>query len=498
VPFVARDMSLLAPGRNVWRTACADKLSVIVDADDYFRLARDALLRAERRIMLVGWDFDARIELTSGERLPGEPPSVGEFLYWLVERNPALDIYLLRWDVGAIKTLGRGSTILTVLKWMRHPRIHTKLDGRHPPAASHHQKLVAIDEGFAFCGGIDMTGDRWDTRAHADDDPRRVQPGGQPYMPWHDATMALSGEAASAVAELCRDRWARATGERLDPTEARDGAWPDGLVPMMHNVEVGIARSSAALDEEDRVTEIEALYLDQIAAARRHVYLESQYFASRRVAEAIAKRLSQPDSPEFVVVNPVSAQGWLEPIAMDSARARLIEALRRRDRHGRFRLYHPVTERGQPIYCHAKVGVFDDRQLRVGSANLNNRSMRLDTEADVIVDAEGQDPAVARAIVALRDDLLGEHLGVAADTVAAKLAETGSLIATIEALRGSGRTLEPYVEKDLSTVEAFLADNEVLDPEGPEEMFEALSARGLFRRLDPVSTKVKQGQRKPH
>ena len=63
------------------------------------------------------------------------------------------------------------------------------------------------------------------------------------------------------------------------------------------------------------------------------------------------------------------------------------------------------------------------------------------------------------------------------------IAETGSLIETIERLRGKGKTVQPYEVPDLTAVEEWLADNEVLDPEGPEEMFEALSKRGLFRRL---------------
>ena len=81
----------------------------------------------------------------------------------------------------------------------------------------------------------------------------------------------------------------------------------------------------------------------------------------------------------FVIVNPVTAQGWLEPLAMDTARARLVETLRRRDRHDRFRLYHPFTRRGTALYCHAKITIIDDTQLRIGSANINNRSLRLDT-----------------------------------------------------------------------------------------------------------------------
>jgi phosphatidylserine/phosphatidylglycerophosphate/cardiolipin synthase-like enzyme len=477
-------MTMLRAGENCWRIERADRMAVIVDADDYFRLARDALLRAERRIMLVGWDFDARIHLTNAERLPGEPESVGDFLYWIVERRPELDLYLLRWDVGAIKTLGRGSTAFTVLKWMRHPRIHTKLDGAHPPGGSHHQKIVSIDDRFAFCGGIDMTSDRWDSRGHHDDDPGRLRPGGKPYGPWHDATSALSGPAAAALAKGCRDRWQRATGDELVPVTEGGDAWPDALEPQFHDVGVGIARTLPVLDDTPGIHEIEALFVTQIAAAKRTIYMESQYFASRKVAEAIAHRLDEGDGPEIVIVNPVTAQGWLEPVAMDSARGRLMEALRRRDKHGRLRMYHPVTKAGEAIYVHAKITFIDDCQLRIGSANLNNRSMRLDSECDVIVDADdGGNKVVTTAIAELRDNLLAEHLGVEAAVVTATLAETGSLIATVERLRGEERTLVPYEDPDLSAVETWLADHEVLDPEGPDEMFEALSARGLFRRL---------------
>jgi phosphatidylserine/phosphatidylglycerophosphate/cardiolipin synthase-like enzyme len=476
-------MTLLREYETCWRIANASRMSVIIDADAYFARAREALLRAEKRIMLIGWDFDARIHLTSSERLPGEPESIGEFLYWLVERRPALEIYLLRWDVGAIKTLGRGSTMLTVLKWMRHPRIHTKLDGRHPPAASHHQKIVSIDDGFAFCGGIDMTGDRWDTRAHADADPGRHRPGGQPYMPWHDATMALSGDAARALADVARDRWHRAGGRPKQPLETAHDAWPDTIEATFCDIDVGIARTMPTHDDEPGIHEIEALFVAQIASAKRFIYMESQYFASRKVAEALAARLDEVNGPEVVIVNPFTAQGWLEPIAMDTARARLMEALRRHDHDGRLRMYHPVTTTGEPIYVHAKITIVDDTQLRVGSANLNNRSMRLDTECDIVVDADRNDDPVLRDTIAnLRHDLIAEHLDTSIETIAATLADTGSLIATVERLRGSGRTLVPYELPDPGAVKAWLADHEVLDPEGPDEMFEALDARGLFRR----------------
>ncbi|SDB69638.1 phospholipase D-like domain-containing protein [Belnapia rosea] len=476
--------SVLHPGENCWRIEQASRATVIIDAADYFRAARSAMLAARHRIMLIGWDFDARIELVPGEDTPGMPSRLGDFILWLVRRRPELEIYVLRWDLGAFKALFRGTTLLTLLRWKAHPHITARLDGMHPPAASHHQKIVVLDDCLAFCGGIDMTSARWDTRAHRDDEPNRRTPGGTAEKPWHDATTALEGPVAAALGELARERWRLAGGAALEPVAQRTDCWPTDLPAQFRDIDIGIARTRPEMPECPPIHEIEQLYLDLIATARHCIYAESQYFASRRIAEAIARRLAEPHGPEIVLVNPLSAQGWLEPIAMDSARARLREALRKIDAHQRFRIYHPVTEGGEPIYVHAKVLIVDDRVLRIGSSNMNNRSMRLDTECDVVVDtALPANAGAGPAILAIRNGLLAEHLGREAEEVAQRIAETGSIIAAIEAMRCEGRTLQPYETPDLTAVEAWLADNEILDPEGPGEMFEPLERRGLFRRF---------------
>lgn len=473
----------LTPGRNCWRIERADKAAVIVDAADYFAAARAAMLTARKRIMLIGWDFDARIRF--GDESEGQPVPIGKFIQWLVERRPGLEVYLLRWDLGLLKTMFRGSTPLTLLRWKLHKRIHFSLDSAHPTGASHHQKIVVIDDCLAFCGGIDMTRGRWDTRAHRDDDPQRIDPNGKAYGPWHDATTALTGPAAAALGALARDRWKCATGEQLEPVEAEDDCWPNGLVPAFENIDVAIARTRPDYGDEQEVHEIETLYLDLIARARRSIYAESQYFASRKLAEALAARLAEQDGPEIVLINPEQADGWLEQEAMDTARARLHEALRRVDANGRFRIYHPFTAAGVPIYVHAKIMVIDDQVLRVGSSNWNNRSLRLDTECDIVVDASrsADGGKTAATISRLRDGLLAEHLDVDPETIASTFAETESLIETIDRLAGPGRSLRDYRTPDLAAVEKFLADHEVLDPEGPDETFEPIGRRSLFRRL---------------
>jgi phosphatidylserine/phosphatidylglycerophosphate/cardiolipin synthase-like enzyme len=153
----------------------ADRLSVIVDAQDYFRHARAAMITARRRISLVGWDFDTRIGLHETETDPA-PTELGRFVLWLVGQNPDLEIFILQWDVGILNTVKRGTTLFRLVQWARHPRIHVKFDSAHPLGASHHQKIMLVDDTLAFVGGIDMTGDRWDTREHRHKDKRRRRP----------------------------------------------------------------------------------------------------------------------------------------------------------------------------------------------------------------------------------------------------------------------------------------------------------------------------------
>lgn len=480
---------MLEPGRNCWRIETAGQFALIVDAEAYFAVLRESMLAARESILMIGWDFDARVQI-GGEGAKGPdddgPDRLGDFVLWLADRSPGLQIRLLRWDTGALKAMFRGRNLYTILRWKAHARITLRLDGKHPLASSHHQKIVVIDDSIAFCGGIDMTLGRWDSRRHLDDDPGRRGPDGKMYPPWHDATSAFDGAAAVAMGDLARDRWLAASGEDLPRPGPHPGCWPEALKPDFRDVDLAVARTIPEMDDVEPEHEIEAVYLELIAGARRVIYAESQYFASRAIARAIGLRLAEADGPEVVIVNPVSSEGWLESKAMDSARARLVEALRRLDHHGRLRIYHALTDAGDEIYIHAKVMVVDDDWLRVGSSNFNNRSMRLDTECDVILSAGG-DPDRQAQITALRNDLLAEHLGVEADEVSQAVATHGSLIGAIEALRrpeGQGRTLADYVLPELNGIETWLADNEILDPEGPSEIFEPLHRRGLFRGWD--------------
>lgn len=464
------DDRLLTPGQTCWRMGRADRLATIIDAADYFRHVKAAMLRAQRRIMLVGWDFDARMTFERGSRtLPG-PNQLGAFLYWMLWKRTALEAYLLKSNLRLIPALDGiwyGVTPVAFLNQVSSRRMRFAIDGAHPTGSVHHQKIAVIDDAVAFCGGVDLTIDRWDTSVH-EHGSRNRRTVGRSYGPRHEVAAAVDGAAARALAEQARDRWRAATGQDLAPVEAKHATWPTGLKPSLRGVDVGIARTLPELAGRPEVREVEALNLAAIAAARQTIYLENQYLAARRLVEALAARLTEDDGPEVVIVLPRRSESPLEQQAMDSARHRLIQVLWEADDHGRLGIYWPVTDGGTPIYVHSKVMVVDDRLLRVGSSNFNNRSMGFDSECDLAIEAgphASDDGDVCGHIVAVRNRLVAEHLGVSVDELEATMRDGRSLLTAINTLRGQGRSLREFTRQTVAGEASPLAETELMDPD---------------------------------
>jgi phosphatidylserine/phosphatidylglycerophosphate/cardiolipin synthase-like enzyme len=469
---------IVVEGRNCWRIERADKARMIVDAADYFALLEKLMADAKERILLIGWDFDPRIALKPDEQGKGEP--LGDYLLRLAKTCPDRDIDILRWNFGGLKQFAMPSILSMIARWKLTRSISFRLDSAHPIGCSHHQKVAVFDDHLAVCGGIDVGSRRWDTRDHQDGDPHRTTPDGKPYMPWHDSTMLLAGPVGNALADLGNERWQRATKKTLREINGTGEGWPGDLEPDFEGVDVAISRTRAEYNGYEEIREIEQLYLDMIAAAERFIYFENQYFTCGKIAAAIAERLNEDDPPEFVMVMPETADGWLEQMAMDAARVQLVRAIAKSKNGDRLRVYYPRTKDGESIYVHAKTAIVDDRMIRVGSANMNNRSMGLDSECDVTIDAalpanDGVEPTIRR----LRESLIAEHLDVEPVEVARRFEATGSLIETIEGLRNGGRSLEWLDLVPPGPMDEFIAENELLDPTSPDAMFESLTERGL-------------------
>ena len=445
--------------------ARASRAALLVDASDYFASLEQALCRAEHSILILGWDFDARIKLCPGREdcLP-----LGQFLRSLVDTKPDLHVHILVWSFAVIHAPGAPLPLLLGEAWQDHPRITLRLDREHPVYASHHQKVVCIDDSLAFVGGIDLTVHRWDTCGHEEEHAERVDPDGAVYSPVHDVQMMVAGEAARALSDVVRERW-QLTLQTVPPSALQsDAIWPPTIKPDLINVPVAVARTAPGWRGAPAVQEVAHLTLDMLAAARRTIYIEAQYFTARVIRDWMEKSLAARSGPEIVIVIKRSLPGLLERFVMGGNRDRVVRRLRHADRHNRLRVFYPVVE-GRCGACevsvHAKVLIIDNRIMRIGSSNLNNRSMGLDTECDVAIEAH--DDETCEAIAGIRNRLLGEHLNVSADALRLAAASDRSLIRTIDRLNRGSRGLRPLPERRLSGPLRSIAGTWLLDPPGP-------------------------------
>ncbi len=460
---------ILIEGRNCSSKRKARNISFLIDGASYFKAFVRAAEQAKSTIYIAGWDIDSRISLLRRDSTEIESSRFGRFLDRVVAGKPDLRAYILLWDFSSLFMLDREFMPIFKLGWQTHSRIHFMLDDRHPLGASHHEKIVVIDDSIAFVGGMDFGKGRWDTSKHIVNDPRRMEPDGSIHNPFHDVQILLDGDVAQALGNVFRQRWYRASGILLvSPLPHDDYDWPAENAPDLEDVTVAIARTDPGYVEPPPVHEIEHLYRDAIASANKFIYIENQYLTSDSVIHALADRLTDPDGPEIVLILPHKSAGWLEEGTMDALRALALKRLVQADAFGRLAAYYPVLpgmETGDMV-VHSKVMVIDNDLVRIGSSNLSNRSMGLDTECDVALESSGED-RIREKIAGLRNRLLAEHLGSSPEIVEADLARSQSLVKTIEHLRNSGRTLKRLSPQVPEWIEAIASTLNVVDPEKP-------------------------------
>jgi phosphatidylserine/phosphatidylglycerophosphate/cardiolipin synthase-like enzyme/uncharacterized membrane protein YdjX (TVP38/TMEM64 family) len=474
------DRTITVEGRNCWKKTSSNRVAFLVDGAAYFSALADAIEKARQCIFMLGWDFDSRTRLHPDRINPEFPDHFAAFLTAILSRKPGLHAHILGWDFAMIYALEREPLPLFKFGLRTHHRLDFRLDGSHPFGSSHHQKIVVIDDSVAFVGGLDITKRRWDTPEHKAHDMRRMDPSGIYYPPFHDIQVVVDGETARSLGELARRRWFLATGNHLHSTVLNSDPWP-AVQPDIENVSVAISRTEPGYLNRPEVREVENLFLDSIAAARHSIYIENQYLTSLRIADALAERLKEENGPEIVIVTPKEPSGLLEETTMGVLRGRLLQGLKKKDPYNRLRVYYPVVpglDDGECLNVHAKVMIVDGNFVRVGSANMSNRSMGLDTECDLSIEADGHRPVEER-VVSFRNRLLAEHLGVHESVVREMVKKKGSLVAAVETLRGRQRTLELLDNLVPDWLDEVVPDAVVLDPERPidsERLFNQILA----------------------
>ena len=465
----------------------------------YFEAAKAAMKQARHTIHFLNWAFEQDTFLTPGPNCTGdEGDRIGNFLKDLAAANPDLDIRILCWNSAMPVAATQRFFPFADRAAFAGTRVKFKLDAKLPAGASHHQKMVVIDDAVAFCGGGDIGPDRWDTPAHADDDPRRekTRRDHKDFDSRHEVMGIVDGDAAVMLAEVFRERWLRATGETVNPCERVPAPWPECVTPDFEGITVGAARTHGVWRQYPEVREVEALHVVSIAQARRTIYMENQYFTSPLIAEALAARLREPDGPEVVLISTEHSPSYFDQMTMDKTRLDFIAHLTAADAYGRMRAYSPVTTLGKTIIVHAKLTIIDDRLLRIGSANINNRSMGFDTECDLCLEARDGSAHQAK-IAQLRTHLLAHWLGCPDSTIEDAVREAGSLGAGLERLRMSGLTrLRPIGRGAMGALSAVVSKYHLGDPVSARDSWRPWARRNALRHslarfdFDPAAAKL--------
>jgi phosphatidylserine/phosphatidylglycerophosphate/cardiolipin synthase-like enzyme len=308
----------------------------------------------------------------------------------------------------------------------------------HHPVESLHQKTSIIDGTYAFVGGVDPLiekegdYDRWDTCSHPFTTPLRRDSMQHTPHPWHDAHALIEGLAAGDVELNFRQRWNDVvTRHHMD----KNLLVPERPLPPQQTgtqkVQVvrTIPQHTYNFGPDPGIQDIAQIYVNALNNIQHFAYLENQYFWLRGYIgvdipfmgfdsidmeaniRALAAALQRGTFASLVLPDHPNVGRGFTDAGLSRLRTEIPEAVE----EGRFEAFCLGScaridnkEHYRPIYVHAKVAIIDDLWSTVGSANLNNRGMRDDTEINVAV----LDTRLAHN---LRLMLQGEHLGLVQD-----------------------------------------------------------------------------------
>ena len=451
-------------------------MAVLNDAAAYFAALREALRDAQELVYIVGWDIHSETRLVgaSGQADDGLPAQLGPFLRALVQRRPNLRINILVWDFVSFYAPEREWNSAAKFTADADGRIQFVLDASLPFGSAQHQKIVCIDASLAFVGGLDLTIRRWDTSDHRADHELRCDPQGKPYKPFHDVQCLVDGDAAASLFDLAEQRW-RAAGQQTPDRRALTGVrWPAHVPVEARHMPVGIARTEVVCPAGSTIREVERSLMAAIRSATSFVYIENQFTSAIKFARELAEQMRRVPSLRVLVVAPKLHSSWLESQAMQNGRGAFIDCFSEAGVADRIRFVYPVSREGgteAAVMVHSKLMIVDDRILRIGSANLNNRSMGADSECDLILEATTDEHR--EFIASVRRRLIAHFCDLDEQVVAQNEDRLPALLDDVSRA-GGAKTLRAVEASVLTSTLATMVQP-VADPERPLHLERAAS-----------------------
>ncbi len=211
-----------------------------------------------------------------------------------------------------------------------------------------HRKLLVVDGRIGFTGGVGIA-DEWDGNA---EDPDH----------WRDTHFRIEGPAVAQMQAAFLDNWVKVSGAVLDgpdyfPAETRSG---DDVAQVFKSSRDGGSES------------MHLMYLLSSVAAMRSIDLSMAYFVPDELSEsALVDALKRGVKLRMILPGPYTDTELLRK-ASHAKWGRLLQA-------------GAEIYEFQPTMFHCKVMVVDGLWSTVGSTNFDNRSFRLNDEANLNV-----------------------------------------------------------------------------------------------------------------
>ena len=235
------------------------------------------------------------------------------------------------------------------LRWYSLARINNRT----------HRKLLVVDGRVGFTGGVGIA-DQWLGNAQSKDH-------------WRDSHFRVTGPAVAQMQAAFMENWIKTrarvfVGEEYFPQLAKAGA-----------AFAQVFKSSKSGGSES----VRLMYLLSIASAASTIRLQAAYFVPDGLAiDTLVAACKRGVRVEIIVPGPAIDAGLVR-LASRSRWGDLLDA--------GVRIYEY-----QPTMYHCKVMIVDDLWVSVGSTNFDDRSFRLNDEANLNI----YDPAFAAEQVA--------------------------------------------------------------------------------------------------
>ena len=211
-----------------------------------------------------------------------------------------------------------------------------------------HRKIVICDGMTGFLGGMNLHDPASPTRSGKD--------------AWRDQHVRIAGEPVRKLQRLFLENWTYSGGAFKMANKAMPLYFPPALPCTSDSYGVQIIASGP----DDDSAPMHAYFLAALAVARKRVWIETPYLIPDEPFES-ALRVAELRGVDVQVIVPKEGDSKVVTLASRTYCQSLVKA------------GIPIHEYGPPM-LHAKTMIVDETVAVVGTANLDNRSFRLNFE----------------------------------------------------------------------------------------------------------------------